>query len=579
MPSSTSLPRAPVAWAAAALLAVHIGVAFFLRSPGLTTAGDDSTYLLLGRSLRDLQYVDQFLVGAPVEAQYPPLYPATLALIGAVFGERLELFIAASIVFSAAALLVVFLGTLPHSRPLAFIGLTLGAVNLDLLRMAGTIRSEPLFMLLVAGALVLLAKPDATRRSLACAGALAIAAALTRSAGVAVVAAVLTTWLVQRRWRPASWLVAASLVTLGPWLAWTVVAPGKLAGRSYVADLLLPGPPAPSPPPPAAIPSPQRSVPDSSSPPSAPPSPIPGAGQDSTAAPATAVSVGPSRLVATLWHRVTTNLARYASRGVPDALGLPRVPGTDLDNWLWLIVLVAAGVAGLWRLSRWWPAAAATLIGYGLLLAVWPYTVGRFLTPMLPLAILALVTGSAALASRFGFRRPIIVPLAFAVLVLIGSLPPAGRALRQSAQCDRDRATESAGCFDQVERAFFSAIAFIADSTPSTARFLTAKEAVFYYYTGRQVAPLPPLLAARQRDVRGYLSRLGADYILLSHLKYDEWALIGPLNAMCRDFELVRRFGPGTVLLRIDPPSEPEGEEACEAIREYDRTPWGSRLP
>jgi len=567
MASSTSSARAPAVWAAAALLAVHIGVAFLLRPPGLTTGGDDATYLLLGRSIRGFQYVDQFLVGAPVEAQYPPLYPATLALIGTVFGERIEVFIAASIVFSAAALLLVFLATQRHSRPLAFICLTIGAVNLDLLRMAGGIRSEPLFMALVAGCLALLARPEPTRRAMVGAGALAIAAALTRSAGVAVVAAVIASWMVQRRWRPAAWLVVASLVTVGPWLAWTILAPGQLAGRSYVADLLLPAPPPgdPSASPPAR---------DRSTPP-APPSPR----QDPTAAPATAVSVSPGGPVRTLWHRVSTNLARYASRGLPDALGLPRIPGTDVDNWFWLIVLVAAGLAGLWGLGRWWPAAAAALIGYGLMLAVWPYSVGRFLTPMLPLVILTLATGSAVLSTQLGLRRPIIASLALAALVLIGSIPGVGRALQRSAGCDRERATTSAGCFDPVERAFFSAIAFIADSTPSTARFLTAKEGVFYYHTGRQVAPQPPLVAAPRPDVRSYLSRLGADYILLSHLKYDEWALIRPLSAMCRELALVRRFGPGTVLLRIGTPGEPEGEAACEAIREYHLTPWGPRVP
>jgi hypothetical protein len=575
---------------AAALLAVHIGVAYFLRSPGLTTGGDDATYLLLGRSLRGFQYVDQFLVGAPVEAQYPPLYPATLALLGAVFGERIEVFIAASIVFSAAALLLFFSATQRHSRSLALICLTIGALNLDLLRMAGGIRSEPLFMALVAGCLALLARPEPTRRSLVGAGALAIAAALTRSAGVAVVAAVIVSWMVQRRWRPAAWLVAASLVTVGPWLAWTIFAPGQLAGRSYIADLVLPAPrAADSPPPPSvADPSPPRAAPDSSRPPptpdpSFPPppasSPPPSTGQASDDGQPIAGSVSSPGPVRTLWHRVTTNLARYASRGLPDALGLPRVPGTDLDNWLWLIVLVAAGLAGLWGLGRWWPTAAAALIGYGLLLAAWPYAVGRFLTPMLPLVILTLVMGSAALAARLGLRRPIIASLVFAGLVLVGSMPAVGRALQRSARCDRERATASAGCFDPVERAFFSALTFIADSTPSTARFLTAKEGVFYYHTGRQVAPLPPLVAAPRPDVRGYLARLGADYILLSHLKYDEWALARRLRVMCRELDLVRRFGPGTILLRIAPPRTSEGDLACEAIREYGLTPWGPRVP
>jgi hypothetical protein len=43
---------------------------------------DDATYVLLARSLRHFEYVDRHLVNMPMHAQYPPGYPAILALFG-----------------------------------------------------------------------------------------------------------------------------------------------------------------------------------------------------------------------------------------------------------------------------------------------------------------------------------------------------------------------------------------------------------------------------------------------------------------------------------------------------------------
>ena len=149
--------------------------------------------------------------------------------------------------------------------------------------------------------------------------------------------------------------------------------------------------------------------------------------------------------------------------------------------------------------------------------------------------------------------------------------------IKTSAACGAGDAPKVSGCKDPVERAFFEATAYIAGATPDTARFLAAKEGAFYYYTGRQVVPVYEVAAGRVPDLRGYLSRNGAEYVFLSHLKIDEWALAGPLLAVCTEMELIRTWGPATLLLRVSEGAAPVQRNACGAIRDYAAAPWGDR--
>src|SRR5262245_59531221 len=94
--------RAPVAagdsrpWlvVAATMVMLHLVLAWLRRAPSLTTMNDDAYYILLARALRAFEYRELFIVGSPIHAQYPPAYPAVLALISALFGERYDLFLA-----------------------------------------------------------------------------------------------------------------------------------------------------------------------------------------------------------------------------------------------------------------------------------------------------------------------------------------------------------------------------------------------------------------------------------------------------------------------------------------------------
>jgi len=211
------------------------------------------------------------------------------------------------------------------------------------------------------------------------------------------------------------------------------------------------------------------------------------------------------------------------------------------------------------------------------LLVFWPYVLDRYLVPVLPLAIIALVFG----ASRVGSLIPrakggVVLPVALAAAILLGAAPRVGGMKTMASDCRSTLAEVRSRCGSPEERAFFEATAFIASSTPETARFLAAKEGAFYYYAHRQAVPIYGVLNGDVKDILAYLAENEAEYVFLSHLKVDEWAIARPLEGICSDFALVHAWGATTLLLRVEKGGG--DERACKAIRAYGQAPWGNRL-
>ena len=222
------------------LLVAHGLLAWQLRARGIFTFGDDAAYLLLSRSLKALSYRELQFPGDPIAARFPPGYPAFLAILTAPAGERFSVISLASILVSMLGLACLFdVVRRRWSTEIAFLATAAAAVNPVLLVNAGSITSETLFTTLTLASLRAAerADPARERRQAAApldavwAGAFAIAAALTRSAGVTLVAALGVHWLYRRRYRWALALGVAASVSVGAWLTWTVVAPTRQVRR------------------------------------------------------------------------------------------------------------------------------------------------------------------------------------------------------------------------------------------------------------------------------------------------------------------------------------------------------------
>jgi Dolichyl-phosphate-mannose-protein mannosyltransferase len=226
----------------AALAAVTLWVA---TGPGIGITPDSTIYIDAARHLRA---GDGFVAldghrGAVPVTQYPPLYPALLALFGLACGDPLT---AArplhALLFGANVLLVGLLirkatGASPAPPP---VGSLLAATSVDLLRIHTVAISEPLFLFLMTLSLYLLAGYARSRnwaRLWLCSGLMGLAL-LTRYAGAALVAAAaLHLWRRpgrprSRAYRDVAIALGAGILPVASWIVRNVFVAGDAVRRS-----------------------------------------------------------------------------------------------------------------------------------------------------------------------------------------------------------------------------------------------------------------------------------------------------------------------------------------------------------
>jgi GT2 family glycosyltransferase len=533
------VPLSPPRWSAAALavaalaLMLHAWLAWSARLPMISTSGDDAILLSLANALRDGTYRELWTVGTPTHAMYPPGYPLLLAMIGATGIADLPRMIGLNI---CASVLALFFTAVLAGRIAPWLGvatLVVLAPNRSFVHAAGFSMTEPVFTALVLATLVALPVGGRSKRRLVLAGACAIGASLTRSIGVALIAALLIEWMLERRWRAVALLGGASALTVGTWLAWTVRAPRLAEGSSYVADALYT--------------------------PTAEPTPL-------------------GMLLA---QRVATNVDAYLTRVVPDILEQPGVPGSPIDNLLGLALTLALGAAGTLWLVRRQRVGVLFLAAYAAVMALWPYWFARLVVPLLPLLVMLLLAGAWSLGARAGNRRRGAIVTAAVALLLAGiTVPPIRARLQETAGCDRTvDARRSPTCVSEKQRDFFATVDELARLAPSTTPVLAAKAPTVFALSGRQSVRQEEAL--RQRDPDRFIAWLRertVETVLLSHMHIQQWGLSPMLGARCRSFELVRSFPTHAAVLRLLPVDAPtpsvKSVAACEAISRWARVDW-----
>ena len=77
----------PLSRALWAVLLLGVVIGWFARQPALTTGGDEATYVILSESLDQGQYRDEFVLGTPRHAKYPPGMPAWLLVLRHTLGD------------------------------------------------------------------------------------------------------------------------------------------------------------------------------------------------------------------------------------------------------------------------------------------------------------------------------------------------------------------------------------------------------------------------------------------------------------------------------------------------------------
>lgn len=495
------------------------------RGPGIETGRDDAKYLLLGRALRHLSYREFWRPDAPIHAEYPPGYPLFLAITGAFAGERYDWFIALNIAMSVGMLWLLW-RTIERrwSWLPALLVLMVLAPNSYLVDRAGQLVSETLFTLLGVASVVLLAREEPGPRRMAAAGALAIAAAMTRSIGVALVAAVVLLWLSERRWRAAASFAAASLVTVGSWLAWTVHAAPRIRGESYVGDALLTPPGA------------------------------------------------HHGFLLTLAARATQQLADFIGVYYPLVVSAPSVPGTLVDNVIGSAVLAIAGLAGLLVFWKQWRAAALYVLLTLAVLMVWPFFLTRFAVPLAPLLAAGIVLGLQALVRPLRWR--IVTMVAVSATLAATGLARSLHFVDRHGGCVRGSWPPAPSCTSPDRTSVFNAAMWLRAHLPPDAVVVYAKPETIAYYSGRKAYPVLELLGQGSSLVDRVRS-IGAQWILLSAVAAPEPRVLRErLQSDCARLALVASFPPHTYLFKVAEQPPPDSA-ACQALEVYRRATYG----
>lgn len=519
--------------AVVAVALIHLALAWMGRSPGLGWGEDDSQYYNLARDLSHFSYRERWDIAAPFHARYPPLFPLLLAVVGVPARWNVDAMLLFVALCSTASLVVFFdAARRKVGVQVAFLATVVLAVNPMALQDAGFLMSEATFKLFLSISLWGLAREDEGDRFAVIAGAGMIASALTRSAGIVFLGGLFLYWLLSRRLRWATWLAVASSLTVGVWNVWSLTAPDPQNHRLYTADIT------------------QFES---------------GAEQRDKLL---RVPLSMARRIPERVHRLSTVL-------IPTVLAFRTVAGTVADNVAWLVLLVVTGIAGAVQLARRWTGAVAVHAAYLLLVVTWIWSVGRFLTPVSPLLVLAMLTGTAWLAQRLAPRWRTGAVMAMTALLLLGPVPDSLRAVAERLGCDRAHPASSDRCFPESSRVFLDMAAWVRDSTPADAIVMTNKDAAFFTHSGRRVVNQLRALEEDSATIIPFLRSRGVTYAIVGPVGVRLRAHSQLLARACDDLILVKEFRQASAVLRVREMDEPsDGGASCRAL-----APWMSLKP
>lgn len=521
-----STPTHPPRWSRAALIALAVVVVLGLwltwasRAATLTLGGDDTTYLTLARSLASGHYRDEFLVGAPPHAQYPPGFPLWLLLIRVIAGDGLDpAFAANALLLGLTALL-----TADAIRRLAspWLGVAAAAAiafNPALGELTDQLRSEVLFLACSSVALwgSLLAAQGARRGAMLLAWAGALAAFLTRSVGILLLPALLAPLLLARAWRAAALATAIAVAVMLGWFQYTGWATSQTVGHNYALDLA------------------RVSAPD-----------------------------GVSAIVT----RSLVNMKYYLIRLTDVPYGLPDWPGAAFDNLAGAALLLVLTAIGGWTLRRRWTAVPAYVALSLVVFLLFPWAFMRFVLAIYPALLVCTLLGARAAGSRLGTVRADRIAVAFAVVLAGCGLATQLDNARFGEACRQTTPYADARCSDDEMRSFDAAMRFVRDSLPTGAVIAASKPATVFVMSGRQAFPLDRITDTKSANI---LRGAPASHLLLTRLMPFERNSMAPrLEKECAALTILKEFPPATLLIAERRPGD-RLPDACAAIGAFRR--------
>lgn len=433
----------------ASLLTMGVGI-FAVDGSPVGAARDDSMYVVLAKSLatgHGFRWLH--IPGAPVATHFPPGYPAVLALLwklDPVFPDNVALFKLTNVLFAALAAFAVarlVRHRLDATELSAQVYALATMIAVPMLTLATQVMSEPLFLALTVGALIVAERvaerSDAPVRDVVVLALLSSAAALVRTHGMALVAAVALVLCIRRRFRDAVLYGCIALALLLPWQLWVALhaglVPEAMRGNygsylSLVVDAVR----------------------------------ARGLGFLGAAALRTSHDIG--------------LIVQYAF--APVGFAALRITALAV-----LAVLTGVGTRSLWRRM---PVTLAFVVIYLAIVLVWPYTPGRFVWCVWPLLILPPLAGVrdvvAWTPATSWARRTRLGLLAASAAMACGYVD-------YNVAGYRTRSWSTAGYATYM----FPLLLKVVTRTPHNASIASEAEGTVYLYTGREAVPVGSFMA------------------------------------------------------------------------------------
>ncbi len=456
--------RVPVYLAAGLLLSA------LLFDPKLYTGGDNAVYLILGRSLATGQgYTNLHLPGTPPHTDYPPGFPALLALKQLLLGPDVISAKLMVVLFGLAGLFFIWrllqrlLGDQAHAA--AWFALSIP----PLVTYNHWILTEIPFLAVSTASLYFLHKAETEPTPKVLPGlVLALAALTLRAAGVALVLAVLLTLLLRRRWLVLAGFGITAVVLTGAWL-WRNALTGS--SSSYLSQLLA---------------------------------------RDPYVAEFGRVGIWDMAL------RAGRNFCRYTFTLLPEAI-VPLVSARPLSFVTGTALVLLAALGALAHRRRLTVVERYAGLA-GLMVLFWPevWSGERFLVPFLPLVVIFVVRGLVLVQQRSKRTRTAAIVLAAFMVLNALSLG------RQAAVTINDnlrylRGDRLAG-YSPDWRRYFECIAWLEQNTKPDDVIMARKPEFVYLLSNRRSFCYP----FTNDRVRVYTAVLAADYVLFDNFRWTE---------------------------------------------------------
>jgi hypothetical protein len=442
---------------------------------------DDGVYLALGQSLANGDgYTYANLPGAVPGVKYPPMYPAMIAagtVLLPAYPANVRYLKALNALLMGLAAGLTFLaftragdGT---GRQLAFAaGALLVFSSAQTMTLATVLLSEPLFLVLTMWTLLL---PTTSRRGVILVGLGAAAAFLTRSVGIALIAAVIAAEFMARgQWTPGRYRRTGvlALAAFGPaclWWIWSGLrmgdVPGVFAGNYgsylswYAAD---------------------------------------GGGFGSIL-----------ETVSRHWPPLVTAL---------EQLWMPNA--SELTANFVLLVIGGLCLAGLLRISRRRPALALFPVMYLAVVLLWPYEPDRFYYAIIPLLTMFAIEGGYSAAEAI---RQDVPKFGMPFVALVTGLLVFNSVRHQV----RSHEARTWSLFQIAPAATYAPLlTWINENTAEDAVIAAGLDPLVYWETGRKAVPSFQFLATDYLRPESSQERLANQFDEIRELNNVRWVAV-----------------------------------------------------